>query len=162
MARSCGTLKCKLHVKRSTGDYVIRSMGSLEPWRKSTCSEEKQVHSLCVDSRPGDRSFFAKGPPSSSLIPHHCVKHSLKLTARLSAMAVRKTVNCQICTGYYTLAVLDSLCFQPSLLDVLEKPRGVQLDFLTQVIHMLDPLIEPNKKSTKPKNTIVAVGHNSM
>ena len=42
----------------------------------------RQVHSLCVDSRPGDRSFFAKGPPSS-LIPHHCVKHSLKLTGRL-------------------------------------------------------------------------------
>ena len=28
--------------------------------------EIKQVHSLCVDSRPGERSFFAKGPPSSS------------------------------------------------------------------------------------------------
>ena len=26
----------------------------------------EQVHSLCVDSRPGDRSLFAKGPPSSS------------------------------------------------------------------------------------------------
>ena len=28
----------------------------------------KQVHSLCVDSRPGDRLRLAKGPPSSSLI----------------------------------------------------------------------------------------------
>ena len=46
---------------------------------------EEQVHSLCVDSRPGDRSFFAKGPPSSSP-----VKHSLKLTARLRRWPEKK------------------------------------------------------------------------
>ena len=48
----------------------------------------EQVHSLCVDSRPGDRLrgplFFIIHYSSSS------VKLSLKLTARLSAMAVRK------------------------------------------------------------------------
>ena len=42
-------------------------------------------HILCVDSRPSDRLWTAKGPASFFTILHHssCVRHSLKLTARL-------------------------------------------------------------------------------
>ena len=45
----------------------------------------EQVHSLCVDSRPGDRLRLAEGHPSFFIILHHssCVRHNLKLTARL-------------------------------------------------------------------------------
>ena len=42
----------------------------------------KQVHSLCVNSRPGDWSLFAKGPPPLVIL-QYSVEHSLKLTARL-------------------------------------------------------------------------------
>ena len=46
-----------------------------------------QVHSPCVDLRPGDRSFFAKGPPPSSFCLAQFEAHGPP-----SAMAVRKIV----------------------------------------------------------------------
>ena len=53
-------------------------------WELCFIWDIKQVHSLCVDSRPGDRLQPAKGP--LSLI--HSV--NVKLTAPPSGMAVRK------------------------------------------------------------------------
>ena len=35
---------------------------------ESYCNDQKQVHSLCVDSRPGDWLWTAKGPPSFFII----------------------------------------------------------------------------------------------
>ena len=45
----------------------------------------KQVYSLCVDSQPGDRLrlIFCEGSSLILILPHHSVKLSLKLTARL-------------------------------------------------------------------------------
>ena len=51
----------------------------------------EQVHSLCVDSRPGDRLRLAKGDPPPSLFFFFCQAQSEALGPP-SAMAVRKTV----------------------------------------------------------------------
>ena len=53
---------------------------------------EKQVHSLCVESRPGDRLRLAKGPPSI-IYYSSSVKRSLKLTARLRRWPWEKQVH---------------------------------------------------------------------
>ena len=41
-------------------------------FHQNQVKQEEQVHSLCVDSRPGDRLRLAKGPPPSSSL-HHSV-----------------------------------------------------------------------------------------
>ena len=52
--------------------------------------DEKQVHSLCVDLRPGDRLRLAKGPPHHSHPSLFCQAQS-EAHGPPSAMAVRKT-----------------------------------------------------------------------
>ena len=73
------------HTEKSSLDWHIRALRapqmSIGPILKILWQNHRQqVHSLWVDSRPGDRLLLAKGPPPSL---HYCVKLSLKLTARL-------------------------------------------------------------------------------
>ena len=72
--------------------------------------KNKQVHSLCVDSRPGDRLWLAKGdpPPSSSFF---CQTQS-EAHSPPSAMAVRKTLRVtRECRDAYTYNNLDHSIF---------------------------------------------------
>ena len=55
----------------------------------NTYFETKQVHSLCVDSRPSDRLRLAKGPPPHPLFFFFCQAQS-EAHGPPSAMAVRK------------------------------------------------------------------------
>ena len=53
--------------------FKFKSSWLLECSTKKTNLQNKQVHSLCVDSRPGDRSLFAKGP-------HHHLRRNFFFT----------------------------------------------------------------------------------
>ena len=71
--------KARQHVGDHTGLCVVSRAWGSGPHHSH--GDGKQVHSLCVDSRPGDRLRLAKGHPP--LINYSSVKLSLKLTAHL-------------------------------------------------------------------------------
>ena len=91
------------------------------------CRQSASIKPAVVERT--DRLYVAKGPSSSSLLPYSA---NVKLTARLSALAVRK----MLLMKSLTFDIMLKMCEKNSI-DVLFSEQFVSLNFIICFLYKL-------------------------